>query len=165
MRMLILLLVALIAGCGSGTSEASTADAPSKGKQRARVVRRTRPAPAPAPAPAITPAILVGQWAGPHVHMDFDGNVARLEFDCADATFQLPVTMDASGAFEADGTFKQGHGGPTRSDEDQHGRPAHFSGKVDGDALSLRITATDGTQVLGEFSLKRGGASRLYRCY
>ena len=120
---------------------------------------RTRPV-----APVVQPSALTGDWGGEHIALHFDGTQAQIEFDCASAVFSSPVML-ANGAFTADGDFIPGHGGPIHEGEQPHRRQARFNGAVGESGLTLDIVALDNGEALGHYTLTKGSAARLFRCY
>src|SRR3712207_1976555 len=84
------------ASFASGTSKAS-------GVQR----RRRRPRPKPAAAP-----LLPGVWGGQHIRFEVNEGGANVEYDCARATVEGKILVDASGRFNVAGTYYREHGGP-----------------------------------------------------
>ena len=83
--------------------------------------------------------------------------------DCAHGTIDQPLTMDAKGAFRADGRFYPEHGGPTRRDESGEGGAARYSGTVSGRSLTLTVKLGDG-ETLGPYRLTLGRPPRLMKC-
>jgi len=75
---------------------------------------------------------------------------------------RAPVEPDNAGQFTVAGVHFRDHGGPVRIGEVPDSMPAQYVGKVQGDQLTLRVIV--GTETLGPFTLKRGGASRLLKC-
>ena len=71
---------------------------------------------------------------------------------------------DVQGRFDLPGTFVRERGGPVRSDETASSEPVRYSGRIDGDKMTLTITLADSDQKLDEFSLTRGSDGRLWKC-
>src|SRR5215510_14136951 len=78
-------------------------------------------------------------WGGDHVQMEVSAKSAALDFDCAHGAIDGALTPDSKGHFELKGTFTLEHAGPVREDTSQT-RPATYSGTIDGDVMTLRIT-------------------------
>ena len=115
-----------------------------------------------APAAAKSKTVVTGAWGGEHVSLDVSDKDAKLEFDCAHGEINKPIKPDAHGRFNVPGTFTTEHGGPVMRDEKPDSAPAHYSGQVKGDMMTL--TVTRGKEKLGTYTLKRGEAPRLMKC-
>jgi hypothetical protein len=72
--------------------------------------------------------------------------------------------VNANGSFDVSGFYKQEHGGPVRSDEDQSGQPAHFKGRLTGKSLTLTITLESSSASIGPFTLELGKTPRIFKC-
>lgn len=103
-------------------------------------------------------------WGGPHVRLVITSKGAEVEFDCAHGEIKAPVKGDAQGRFDLPGTFVRERGGPVRSDETVSGEPVRYSGKIEGDKMTLTITLADSNQKLDDFTLTRGSDGRLWKC-
>lgn len=103
-----------------------------------------------------------GLWGGPHIQMTVESQGATLEFDCAHGAIGEPIVVGKDGRFKVTGTYSPEHGGPAREDEDS-GRAAIYTGRVEDNKLSLEIAYEDGT-VVGTFELVEGRGSRLTKC-
>lgn len=101
-------------------------------------------------------------WGGRHVRLVLTSRGGEIEFDCAHGQLSEPLKPGERGTFNVAGTFVR-EGGPSRSDE-SGGRPARYSGKVEGDKMTLSVTLTDSNEKLDEFSLTRGSDGRLWKC-
>lgn len=108
--------------------------------------------------------VSIGNWGGPHIRMDVAGEGARIEFDCAHAIINQPLTLNAGGSFDAQGHYVREHGGPVRSDEGQDGQPAHFKGSVTGKTMTLTITLDGSAEALGPYTLELGKPTRIVKC-
>jgi hypothetical protein len=121
----------------------------------------TRKASEPARAGVSLP---VGTWGGQHVNLDATPAGARLEFDCAQGTIDQAITLDAHNSFDLPGTFTAEHGGPVRIDEQPASHPARYTGRVEGERLTLTITLADTQKPIGTYTLVHGQTARIYRC-
>jgi hypothetical protein len=104
-----------------------------------------------------------GSWGGPHIRMEVGPSSATIDYDCANGTIAGPFTLDRSGRFSWRGRFVRERGGPVRSDEDNTGQPATYSGSVKGDNMTLTVKLVNG-EVVDSFTLKRGGPGRVFKC-
>ena len=103
-------------------------------------------------------------WGGPHVRLVITSKGAEVEFDCAHGEIKAPVKGDAQGRFDLPGTFVRERGGPIRSDDAATGEPARYSGRIEGDKMTLTLTLADSNQKLDDFTLTRGSDGRLWKC-
>jgi len=115
----------------------------------------SRGAPAGAPLPS-------GTWGGSHIQMTVGPQGATLELDCAHGTIAEPIRVGRDGRFKISGTYAPEHGGPTREGEET-GRPAVYTGRLDGQTLSLAI-AFEGGEEIGTFELVHGRSGRITKC-
>ena len=131
-----------------------------------------RPAPAPTPAaaePAVraTPQTRVptGIWGGQGLALVVTDAGAHAEFDCASGDIAAPLAIDNDGRFAADGVFIQERAGPVREGEEAERKPARYSGRVDGDTMTLEVALTESKQSIGTFTLRRGATPRVTKCH
>ncbi|HWS52859.1 MAG TPA: hypothetical protein VN228_01920 [Pyrinomonadaceae bacterium] len=105
---------------------------------------------------------LEGAWGGTGARLEVGEAGAEVEFDCAHGTLESPAP-DAAGGFDARGTFTRERGGPVREGAGEERLPARYSGKVEGDTMTLRVEAEGVAEAL-TFTLTRGSAGRLRKC-
>jgi hypothetical protein len=105
-----------------------------------------------------------GTWGGEHISLNATAAGARLEFDCANGQINQPITLDGNGAFDVAGVYVQEHGGPVRIDEQPNGQPARYSGRVEGQTMTLTITLTGKQQTVGTYTLGHGQNPRIFKC-
>lgn len=110
------------------------------------------------------PAILIGRWGGDGLSLLATSDSAVARFDCATGALRTPVLLSSRGTFSADGGYVQ-EVGPAAL-----GNPARYSGRVEGDRLTLRVVVTDtlfdnGTVTLGPFEATRGRAPVVAFCW
>jgi hypothetical protein len=103
-----------------------------------------------------------GTWGGEHVSLEVSKSGAEVEFDCAHGQITQPLILDKHGNFNVAGTFTPEHGGPVRRDEETTPAQARYSGHVDGDSLSLKITLEK--EIVGRYTLTRGSQALLRKC-
>lgn len=85
-----------------------------------------------------------------------------IEFACAKGTLSAPLF--GSGAFDIAGVYQQERGGPERIEiPAAASQPARFTGRVEGDRISLRVQLENG-QVIAQHELRRGERPRLVKC-
>ena len=105
-----------------------------------------------------------GDWGGPHVALKVSSTGARLELDCAHGRIDGPIALDGDGRFEIRGTYDKESAGPARSSDSKSGRPALYSGRIEGDAMRLEIVQSDTGAAVGSFTLERGRFARIVKC-
>jgi hypothetical protein len=106
-----------------------------------------------------------GVWGGNHIEMAIENGQARIDFDCAGAVINGPLTMDRNGQFTLTGTFTKGSGGPVRKDSMPKEKPARFTGQVRGNTMTLEVTVDDVPGASGKYVLTKGRNGKIYRCY
>ena len=115
-------------------------------------------------ATEMTQKVQSGTWGGQHILLEVSENGAELTFDCAHGTIDQQMTVDSAGRFDLHGTFASEHAGPIRSGEEGNSRPAKYTGRVEGQKMTLTVTLPDSKDDLGTFSLKHGEQPNLTRC-
>lgn len=111
--------------------------------------------------------LAAGVWGGPHIRLDVaEDGTAAVELDCAHGSTTEPIVLDGKGAFRAAGTFARESHGPIREGQKSTDRPAVYTGKVEGDQMTLTITLTGSNeeQAPGSFELTQGKTPRLTKC-
>lgn len=130
------------------------------------VTTTTSPAPTSTPAPAKPGAagarLTPGMWGGRHVHLEATNEGASFEFDCAHGKTSKPITLDANGSFEVEGTYEREGPGPTRQGG-SNTIDVRFTGTVTGDTMELTVQLANGEPL--NFKLTSGKQGRLTRCY
>ena len=108
-------------------------------------------------------APLTGNWGGDHVGMYVTDRVASLDFDCARGTIEGPITPDEQGRFDVPGKYVQEGPGPVRPDQ-LRGKPARYSGKVEGKTMTLSVELSGTDVSIGTFTLVRDRLPRVRKC-
>ena len=108
--------------------------------------------------------VLIGTWGGDHAGLVATADSGTMEYDCAAGRITDPLRPGSDGRFVATGTHTPGHGGPVRIDEVLPRRPARYSGRVDGDLLTLTVVMTDSNVTVGTFQLTRGRSPLVFKC-
>ena len=106
-------------------------------------------------------AVPQGAWGGEHVALDVTGAGAQVTFDCAHGSLDQPLTLDSSARFSVTGTYTP-EGGPTPQSEQR--LPAAYSGRLQGNTLTLTVTLTSSSQALGSFTLTWGRTPTITKC-
>ena len=105
-----------------------------------------------------------GSWGAPHIRIEVGQRSATIDYDCANGTIDGPLTLDSKGRFTWRGNHNQEHGGPIRIDQKPNTRPAIYSGWIKGDTMTLTVKLAGSNEVVDTFTLKRGGAGRVFKC-
>jgi hypothetical protein len=103
-------------------------------------------------------------WGGEHVRAEVGKESVNFEFDCAHGASEGPLALAEDGRFDLEGFFVAERGGPVRRDQKEKRRPARYSGRVEGETMTLSVTLTESGDDVGTFTLTRGGAARLNKC-
>lgn len=104
-------------------------------------------------------------WGGEHLVVVVSDTGATLQYDCAHGTMSAPPKPDATGRFVVAGTHVFERGGPVRADGAEDRRAAMYDGQIVGSTMTLNVQVIGVSATLGPFSLTRGDAGRLNRCY
>lgn len=110
------------------------------------------------------PSVILGEWGGDHAGLVATPDSGTLEYDCATGRITEPLRPRSDGSVTALGTHTPGHGGPVRIDEVPARRPARYTGRVEGDQLSLTVVLTDSAVTVGTFVLVRGRSPHVVKC-
>ena len=111
-----------------------------------------------------TTSVAAGSWGGEHIILQVSRAGGEIEFDCAQGKIAQPLLMNRAGDFEVAGTFTPQHGGPVRRDEITVATPAHYSGHIEGQTMTLTVTLDKEKEKLGTFTLVLGSTPRLRKC-
>jgi hypothetical protein len=122
--------------------------------------------PKPKPKPGKGTKMTVAEWGGRGIGLTMDEQTGRynVEMDCAHGTISQALTLDANGRFDAAGTFTQERPGPVRLDRPDNTKKARYSGKVEGDTMTLEIKADGEKEAIGSFTLKANVRPRIVKC-
>jgi hypothetical protein len=96
-----------------------------------------------------------GRWGGPDVSLLLAKSGGTLTYTCGAGTVDSGWTVRAAGRFSGAGQHFFGGGPVPPQGHPPH--PAVYAGRLTGDQLVLTVTLTDLQQVLGPFTLRRGG--------
>ncbi len=110
------------------------------------------------------PSVITGNWGGDHAGLIATADSGTLEYDCAAGRITEPLRPASDGRFVALGTHTPGHGGPIRIDEIEPKRPARYTGRIAGNALTLTVVMTDSNVTVGTFDLVRGRSPHVFKC-
>lgn len=134
------------------------ADAAQRRRARRTVKRRA------AKVPKKESRVAEGFWGGPHLRLNVSGEGASLDFDCANGQITTPFVTDAEGRFDLPGTYTREGPGPIRIGREPSARPARYTGRVEGERMTLSVRLADSNQPLAEFTLTHGSEGRVVKC-
>jgi hypothetical protein len=118
----------------------------------------------PTPAPDETRRAPEGRWGGTGISIQVDSSGAKLEFDCAHGTIDAPLLLDSDGRFDLSGTFVPERPGPVRMGQEEKSEPARYSGRLDGETLTLEVHRPGAPRQMSPLSAVLGKAPRLRKC-
>lgn len=107
---------------------------------------------------------LSGNWGGEHVALEANWRGASLEYDCAIGTIDRPLVVRADGTFRLRGTYTGVAGGPAHMGDEPKVHPAMYTGRMEGDVLTLKATVTDLGIEVGPYTLRRDERALLWLC-
>ena len=108
--------------------------------------------------------VTTGIWGGVHITIEVNDRSSSITYDCATGTITGPLTFEKNGRFSWRGTLKRQRPGPTRIDDAGNESPVIYSGTVVGNDMKLSVKFAESNEAVGDFTLKRGAAGRLFRC-
>lgn len=111
-----------------------------------------------------TNKVAKGVWGGNHIIMEVTDLGAKIEYDCAYGTIDETIELDDHGYFEVAGKHTRRRAGPARSDQKPDRHDARYTGRVEGNRMTVTVTLTASRETVGTFSLKFGERPELTRC-
>jgi hypothetical protein len=99
-----------------------------------------------------------GAWGGEHVALTSTADGVQLQIDCDRGAIPQPLALDATGAFDAPGSYTWC---PAACYLDL---PARYTGRLDGTTLTLQVAWTDPNgqaKTGGPFQVTLGGTAQL----
>jgi hypothetical protein len=115
-------------------------------------------------APEKVDNVPTGMWGGDHIALEVSDSGARIEYDCAHGTINLPLTLDSSRSFDLRGSHVREHGGPVREGEETDGQPARYTGSIQDQKMTITVTLIDTKETVGTFTLTHGKTPRIRKC-
>ncbi len=115
-----------------------------------------------APVVPLGGAMLTGDWNGAHLSLTLGAQGGTTEYDCAHGGISEPLILATDGTFEVAGVHVREMGGPVREGEVPDSLPAHYFGRWDGGALTMRVVVMADT--LGPYVLRKEAPVRLVKC-
>jgi hypothetical protein len=118
-----------------------------------------------APTPTSGSRIAPGSWGGVGIALEVTDSGARIELDCAHGTIDAALALDAEGGFDLPGTLVRERPGPVRMDEEEPpGVPVRYSGRLEGETLTISIAQPDAPRPMRPLSAALGKPARLRKC-
>ncbi|MDQ3930435.1 MAG: hypothetical protein M3328_14980 [Chloroflexota bacterium] len=115
-------------------------------------------------------ALPIGEYGGEHLGVSVSASGIFIEFDCANASFQGPITV-VNGQFTAQGTYTRESGVQMDPDMRPPGQPATLNGTLNGATMTITITIegektglVSGTQQIGPFTATKGKQPVIRKC-
>jgi len=108
--------------------------------------------------------VAIGTWGGPHASLVVADANARLELDCATVVTDRRLNADTRGGFDAEAAMTLDRGGSIDNEAPRVSRRARLSGRVNGRAMTLDVTALDPDEPSGHFELELGRSAELRKC-
>lgn len=144
--------------CGSNRVQKNSASTPSP-------VRSNQSTPSPSPVnPSPNPrALATGLWGGQNISLGVTDGGAEINYPCAHGSITENIVPDREGKFVVRGVHVTERPGPVREGED-NGKPATYSGSIEGDTMTLTVTLSGTQETVGTFTLTRGKAGRVRKC-
>lgn len=102
-----------------------------------------------------------GSWGGEHVGLLVEPAGAAVDLDCAHGAITAPMRLDADGGFSLPGYYIRDVG-PAQATGDR--RAATYSGRSDGQSLTLSFTLSDGEGAGGPFTAFPGVPAQVQEC-
>jgi hypothetical protein len=103
---------------------------------------------------------VVGTWGGDNAGMIVSGNDVHVHIGCTLGNAVGPIHPDQNGRFAFDGTYNVDAYPVDRGIT----HPARFSGRIIGRTLTLTVSLTDTTRVLGPVALVYGKEPKMETC-
>lgn len=132
-------------GPATNTSTATNKNMNTSGQEQKQVVRE-------------------GAWGGQSIRLVVHADTVDVEFDCAHGKITAKFEIGSNGEFDLPGTFVRERGGPTRANETGTEEAARYSGRIDGEKMTLTVKLTKTDQPADTFTLTKGSSGRIRKC-
>jgi hypothetical protein len=109
-------------------------------------------------------SIPAGLWGGNHIRLNVSESSAEVEFDCAHGTISDAIVPDSAGRFDVAGTFTRERGGPVRRGAENRSVAARYTGRIEGETMTLTLKFVETQADGGTFTLTQGSEGRLFKC-
>jgi hypothetical protein len=105
-----------------------------------------------------------GAWGGEHVRLRVSAGGGTLEFDCAHGEVSAPFVLDREGRFDLSGTLTREGPGPIRIGRLPSAAPARYSGRVEGETMTLSVKVEGADRDADTYTLTRGSDGHVFKC-
>jgi hypothetical protein len=105
-----------------------------------------------------------GPWGGEGLQLVIMADTQTIEFSCAHGTIDQPIEPDAEGRFDVTGTYTQERPGPEREGQPAKAEPARYTGRIQGETMTLAITLGESKKPVGTYTLTKGKTVRIFKC-
>jgi hypothetical protein len=102
-----------------------------------------------------------GSWGGEHVALEVASAGAAVDLDCAHGEITAPLLLDPDGGFSVPGYYVRDVGPET---DPENRQAATYSGRSDGQKLTLSFALLDGSLADGPFTAFLGAPAQLEEC-
>ena len=102
-----------------------------------------------------------GSWGGEHVGLVVGSAGAAVDLDCAHGEITAPMRLDPDGGFSLPGYYVRDVG-PAAVPENR--QTATYSGRSDGQSLTLSFTLAEGGESGGPFTAFPGAPAQVQEC-
>lgn len=107
---------------------------------------------------------VTGSWGGRHVSLVLGQGGGDLEYDCAAGRIEGPLLTDRTGRFTANGYHSPGQGGPERQGYEPPRLAAVYTGRVQGDVITLTVSVPSTGVQIGPLTLRHNAQPMIMRC-
>ena len=87
-----------------------------------------------------------------------------LEYDCAAGRIEGPLLTDRTGRFTANGYHSPGQGGPERQGYEPPRLAAVYTGRVQGEVMTLTVSVPSTGGQIGPLTLRHNAQPMIMRC-
>jgi hypothetical protein len=113
-----------------------------------------------------------GVWSGQGIQMVISEESSSIQLSCASGLISGPLVLSSSGSFQANGIYSSGVmgvvanplGGSGNGSSSNQSQPVVYSGVIDNNNLTLKITFSDSSQVVQTYQLQYGSGGALAIC-
>jgi hypothetical protein len=115
-------------------------------------------------APATQITALLGKWGGQSIELNATDTNVKLTFDCATGEIVKKVNF-TNNLLAEEGTFTQFSGNvPINVNNPPQAKPVKYEGKLSGNELTLTIKSSDGSTIIGTYTITKDQAGKIFRC-
>lgn len=105
-----------------------------------------------------------GTWGGQHIGLEISDDHSAIEFDCAHGSVDQRFEVDSTGAFDLRGTYIAESPGPARKGARDEAHRARYSGRIEGDSMTMTVKLIETGKTVGNFRLIKGALPGVSKC-